>query len=385
MPALMVLRKRAGGEKPLAGAKVLGCTHITAQTAVSSTHTHTKHCLLWLVSSDRLEQAPPTVFVPGCAVVCLKVKVFRSLLQVLIETLIVLGAQCRWAACNIFSTQNAVAAALAERGATDCVKLTHLFVLTSSLSPLSVACSVSQASRCLRGEENQRTTSGGVLTDVRVGTPGSPTWYREQTPLICLRDVLGVMTNLKATLLNFFYLEITASESCWWYRSMVGLSRHYSLCFNSILILLSIFFYNQEPVMTFSSSVRSESLEEAGPMEGLACFFFTLVRFWMTEATWPTGSIRSTRACSRGSEASWRRVLQASIGWLHTEPEQRSYESTKSFSSSGVCLRRVFQVVPAVKGGQAVCPGHERQRLGDQAEIWQPLLLQGVHTGRVMN
>uniref|UniRef100_A0A8D3C8U3 S-adenosyl-L-homocysteine hydrolase NAD binding domain-containing protein n=1 Tax=Scophthalmus maximus TaxID=52904 RepID=A0A8D3C8U3_SCOMX len=68
MPALMVLRKRAGGEKPLAGAKVVGCTHITAQTAV------------------------------------------------LIETLCALGAQCRWAACNIFSTQNAVAAALAEGG-----------------------------------------------------------------------------------------------------------------------------------------------------------------------------------------------------------------------------------------------------------------------------
>ncbi|KAG7999814.1 Adenosylhomocysteinase 3 [Nibea albiflora] len=68
MPALMALRKRASGEKPLAGAKVMGCTHITAQTAV------------------------------------------------LIETLCVLGAQCRWAACNIFSTQNAIAAALAERG-----------------------------------------------------------------------------------------------------------------------------------------------------------------------------------------------------------------------------------------------------------------------------
>ncbi|XP_035012103.1 S-adenosylhomocysteine hydrolase-like protein 1 isoform X2 [Hippoglossus stenolepis] len=68
MPALMVLRKRAGGEKPLAGAKVVGCTHITAQTAV------------------------------------------------LIETLSALGAQCRWAACNIFSTQNAAAAALAEGG-----------------------------------------------------------------------------------------------------------------------------------------------------------------------------------------------------------------------------------------------------------------------------
>nr|XP_020469343.1 adenosylhomocysteinase 2-like [Monopterus albus] len=68
MSALMVLRKRAGGEKPLAGAKVVGCTHITAQTAV------------------------------------------------LIETLSELGAQCRWAACNMFSTQNAVAAALAEGG-----------------------------------------------------------------------------------------------------------------------------------------------------------------------------------------------------------------------------------------------------------------------------
>uniref|UniRef100_A0A3B4BDV2 S-adenosyl-L-homocysteine hydrolase NAD binding domain-containing protein n=1 Tax=Periophthalmus magnuspinnatus TaxID=409849 RepID=A0A3B4BDV2_9GOBI len=66
MPALMELRRRAGGERPLAGAKIVGCTHITAQTAV------------------------------------------------LIETLCVLGAQCRWAACNIFSTQNHVAAALAE-------------------------------------------------------------------------------------------------------------------------------------------------------------------------------------------------------------------------------------------------------------------------------
>uniref|UniRef100_A0A3P9LJF5 Adenosylhomocysteinase n=1 Tax=Oryzias latipes TaxID=8090 RepID=A0A3P9LJF5_ORYLA len=68
MPALMILRKRTGGEKPLAGANVVGCTHITAQTAV------------------------------------------------LIETLSALGAQCRWSACNIFSTQNAVAAALAEGG-----------------------------------------------------------------------------------------------------------------------------------------------------------------------------------------------------------------------------------------------------------------------------
>uniref|UniRef100_A0A8C6L0C4 Adenosylhomocysteinase like 1 n=1 Tax=Nothobranchius furzeri TaxID=105023 RepID=A0A8C6L0C4_NOTFU len=68
MSALVSLRKRAHSEKPLAGAKIVGCTHITAQTAV------------------------------------------------LIETLVALGAQCRWTACNIYSTQNEVAAALAERG-----------------------------------------------------------------------------------------------------------------------------------------------------------------------------------------------------------------------------------------------------------------------------
>lgn len=36
--------------------------------------------------------------------------------QVLIETLVALGAQCRWTACNIYSTQNEVAAALSEAG-----------------------------------------------------------------------------------------------------------------------------------------------------------------------------------------------------------------------------------------------------------------------------
>lgn len=66
MPGLMSLRKRAADEKPLRGARVVGCTHITAQAAV------------------------------------------------LIETLIELGATVRWCACNIYSTQNEVAAALAE-------------------------------------------------------------------------------------------------------------------------------------------------------------------------------------------------------------------------------------------------------------------------------
>lgn len=68
MPGLMALKKRAAADKPLLGAKIIGCTHITAQTAV------------------------------------------------LIETLAALGASVRWAACNIYSTQNEVAAALAEGG-----------------------------------------------------------------------------------------------------------------------------------------------------------------------------------------------------------------------------------------------------------------------------
>jgi len=66
MPGIMALRQKAKEDKPLKGARIVGCTHINAQTAV------------------------------------------------LIETLVQLGAQVRWAACNIFSTQNEVAAALAE-------------------------------------------------------------------------------------------------------------------------------------------------------------------------------------------------------------------------------------------------------------------------------
>ncbi|KAJ8940155.1 hypothetical protein NQ314_010826 [Rhamnusium bicolor] len=68
MPGIMALRKRAADDKPLKNAKIVGCTHINAQTAV------------------------------------------------LIETLAALGASLKWAACNIYSTQNEVAAALAEAG-----------------------------------------------------------------------------------------------------------------------------------------------------------------------------------------------------------------------------------------------------------------------------
>ncbi len=65
MPGLMVLRERHGAEKPLAGAKVMGSLHMTVQTAV------------------------------------------------LIETLVDLGADVRWVSCNIFSTQDSAAAAIA--------------------------------------------------------------------------------------------------------------------------------------------------------------------------------------------------------------------------------------------------------------------------------
>ncbi|MEM7080969.1 MAG: adenosylhomocysteinase [Pseudomonadota bacterium] len=68
MPALMALRKRYAAEQPLAGAKIIGCIHMTIQTAV------------------------------------------------LIETLAALGAQVRWSSCNIFSTQDHAAAAMAEAG-----------------------------------------------------------------------------------------------------------------------------------------------------------------------------------------------------------------------------------------------------------------------------
>ena len=68
MPALMQLRENYREEQPLAGAKIMGCIHMTIQTAV------------------------------------------------LIETLIDLGAEVRWSSCNIFSTQDHAAAAIAANG-----------------------------------------------------------------------------------------------------------------------------------------------------------------------------------------------------------------------------------------------------------------------------
>ncbi len=68
MPGLMALREEYAGKRPLAGARIAGCLHMTIQTAV------------------------------------------------LIETLVELGAEVRWSSCNIFSTQDHAAAAVAAKG-----------------------------------------------------------------------------------------------------------------------------------------------------------------------------------------------------------------------------------------------------------------------------
>ncbi len=68
MPGLMALRKEYGASKPLKGARIAGCLHMTIQTAV------------------------------------------------LIETLVALGAEVKWSSCNIFSTQDQAAAAIAAAG-----------------------------------------------------------------------------------------------------------------------------------------------------------------------------------------------------------------------------------------------------------------------------
>ena len=68
MPGLMALREEYGQQKPLKGARIAGCLHMTIQTAV------------------------------------------------LIETLVDLGAEVQWSSCNIFSTQDHAAAAVAKAG-----------------------------------------------------------------------------------------------------------------------------------------------------------------------------------------------------------------------------------------------------------------------------
>jgi adenosylhomocysteinase len=68
MPGLMAVREEYAGKQPLKGARIAGCLHMTIQTAV------------------------------------------------LIETLVALGAEVKWSSCNIFSTQDQAAAAIAAAG-----------------------------------------------------------------------------------------------------------------------------------------------------------------------------------------------------------------------------------------------------------------------------
>ncbi|KGL91677.1 Putative adenosylhomocysteinase 3, partial [Charadrius vociferus] len=65
MPALMALRKRAQGEKPLAGAKIVGCTHITAQTAVRPQGVHVAAQLGDTLIQIPFYLAPVSLSVPG--------------------------------------------------------------------------------------------------------------------------------------------------------------------------------------------------------------------------------------------------------------------------------------------------------------------------------
>lgn len=80
MTGVMALRQRTKGDKPLSGARIAGCTHITAQTAVKFGYIINYLCSVSIVY-------------------------FFSFVQVLIETLVHLGASVRWCACNIYSTQ----------------------------------------------------------------------------------------------------------------------------------------------------------------------------------------------------------------------------------------------------------------------------------------
>src|SRR6478672_4107609 len=68
MPGLMALRAEYGAQKPLKGARIAGCLHMTIETAV------------------------------------------------LMETLVALGAEVTWTSCNIYSTQDEAAAAMAQAG-----------------------------------------------------------------------------------------------------------------------------------------------------------------------------------------------------------------------------------------------------------------------------
>jgi adenosylhomocysteinase len=112
MPGLMELRREFGAAQPLAGAKIAGCLHMTVQTAV------------------------------------------------LIETLQALGAEVRWSSCNIFSTQDNAAAAVAKAG-------TAVFAWKGETDEEAVWC-IKQTVKGFSGDGNPNMIldDGGDLTNI---------------------------------------------------------------------------------------------------------------------------------------------------------------------------------------------------------------------------
>ena len=87
MPGLMALREKYGESKPLKGARIMGSLHMTIQTAV------------------------------------------------LIETLVALGAEVRWCSCNIYSTQDHAAAAIAASGVAESAQIAGITTSPDRIAP----------------------------------------------------------------------------------------------------------------------------------------------------------------------------------------------------------------------------------------------------------
>ena len=124
MPGLMALRERYKGKSPLAGARIMGSLHMTIQTAV------------------------------------------------LIETLVELGADVRWVSCNIFSTQDHAAAAIAARGIPvfaykgesleDYWEYTHKILEWSDGRKPVARRKIHEERRCSRGKVKRCRSTGGA-------------------------------------------------------------------------------------------------------------------------------------------------------------------------------------------------------------------------------
>ena len=119
--------------------------------------------------------------------ICLSVSTIPDVcdlrLQVLLETLVECGAQVRWCASNIHSTQNEVAAALADAGeGLVCRRRERESGLKTSLHTHI------QVTPSSHGGVSQRMISGGALTSAYKHQDGSPTWswmMGETPPTVC--------------------------------------------------------------------------------------------------------------------------------------------------------------------------------------------------------